>query len=153
MYFLDKSTLIKHLSPEKSLSKGRYPAEKGLGDKALSDIEGEETSKKIEPSLLVKNFNNLNHALNLSDIPAKQLLKSKKIVIGQAQTKVFAKGVDQIIKENLKKSKHKEEEEVLKKYLEEFRQRKKKVELSQRNQEVRKINASKIIYNHQHKNS
>jgi hypothetical protein len=51
-----------------------------------------------------------------------------------------------LIKENLKRNKNKEEEEVSKRFFEEYKQRMKKVELSQRNQEVRKINASKIIF-------
>jgi len=58
------------------------------------------------------------------------------------------KGVDKLIKENLKRNKTKEEEEISKKYLEEFKQKLKKNELTQRNQQVRKINASKIMYNH-----
>jgi hypothetical protein len=71
----------------------------------------------------------------------------------QGNTKIFLKGVDKLIKDNLKKNKTKEEEEISKRYMEEFKQKLKKVELTQRNQQVRKINASKIISNHQHKNS
>lgn len=67
--------------------------------------------------------------------------------------KIYLKGVDKLIKENLKRNKNKEEEEVSKRFFEEYKQKMKKVELSQRNQEVRKINASKIIFNHKHKNS
>ena len=65
----------------------------------------------------------------------------------------LGKGADRIIKENLKKSKQREDEEVTKRFLEEYKQKLKRAELSQRNQEVRKINASKIIQHHVHKNS
>ena len=43
------------------------------------------------------------------------------------------KGVDKLIKENLKRNKTKEEEEISKKYLEEFKQKLKKNELTNRN--------------------
>ena len=95
---------------------------------------------------------------NVSTITHQQT-KKKQIKIKRAATtsnqpqKFYVKGVDRIIKENLKRNKTKEEEEILKKYLEDYRQKQKRVELSQRNQEVRKINASKIITNHQHKHS
>jgi hypothetical protein len=40
------------------------------------------------------------------------------------------KGVDKLIKENLRKNKTKEEEEVQKKFFEEYKQRLKKIEIS-----------------------
>lgn len=52
--------------------------------------------------------------------------------------------VDKLIKENLRKNKNKLEEESIKKQLEAVRLKKKRAELTQRNQEVRMINASKI---------
>lgn len=61
--------------------------------------------------------------------------------------KILLKGVDKLIKENLRKNKTKEEEEISRRYLEEFKQKLRKNELSQRNQQVRKINASKIMGN------
>jgi hypothetical protein len=44
--------------------------------------------------------------------------------------KVFFKGVDKIIRENLKKNKSKEEEEYKKQYVEDLKSKLKKVELS-----------------------
>jgi hypothetical protein len=66
---------------------------------------------------------------------------------------MFLKGIDKLIKENLRKNKTKEEEEITRRYVEEFRNRQKKAELTQRNQQVRKINKSKITYNNQQKNT
>lgn len=51
----------------------------------------------------------------------------------QGNNKLFLKGVDKLIKENLKKNKTKEEEEISKRYMEEFKNKLKKVELTQRN--------------------
>lgn len=60
---------------------------------------------------------------------------SSHIVGGSSgiQNKVLLKGVDKLIKENLRKNKTKEEEEISKRYLEEFKQKLRKNELSQRN--------------------
>jgi len=50
-----------------------------------------------------------------------------------------------LIKNNLKKQKQREEMEMMKKYLEDFKQKQKRQEQTQRNVDVRKINASKIL--------
>jgi len=54
--------------------------------------------------------------------------------------------VDKLIKENIRKNKNKLEEACIRKQQEEFRQKQRRAELSQRNQEVRMINASKIVH-------
>ena len=61
-------------------------------------------------------------------------LKIKRPLTGSSiNNKLFIKGVDKIIRENLKKNRTKEEEEISRRQLEDFRQRLKKIELSQRN--------------------
>jgi len=76
--------------------------------------------------------------------------KSKSTNINQSnqypvsQNKINKMAVDKLIKENLRKNKNKLEEESIKKQLEAVRLKKKRAELTQRNQEVRMINASKI---------
>ena len=47
--------------------------------------------------------------------------KKSGIFGNQANNKILLKGVDKLIKENLKKNKTKEEEEISKRYLEEFK--------------------------------
>lgn len=62
-------------------------------------------------------------------------LKIKRPLTGSSiNNKLFIKGVDKIIRENLKKNRTKEEEEISRRYLEDFKQKLKKIELSQRNQ-------------------
>jgi hypothetical protein len=58
--------------------------------------------------------------------------KIKRPISGSqgGNNKLFIKGVDKIIKENLKRNRTKEEEEISKRYLEDFKQRIKKIELT-----------------------
>jgi hypothetical protein len=57
--------------------------------------------------------------------------KIKRPLTGYAiNNKLYIKGVDKIIRENLKKNRTKEEEEISKRYLEDFKQKLKKIELS-----------------------
>jgi hypothetical protein len=61
----------------------------------------------------------------------KSLLKLKvKPGSGVSTNKLMLKGVDKLIKENLKKVKTKEEEQISKRKIEEFKQKIKKMELS-----------------------
>jgi len=53
--------------------------------------------------------------------------------------------VDKLIKENIRRNKNKIEEAWREKEREEFRQTQRRAELSQRNREVRRINASKMV--------
>jgi len=48
------------------------------------------------------------------------------------------------VKQNLKKKHQKDAEELIKKLMEETQRKQKKALLSQRNQEIKKLNASKI---------
>ena len=49
-------------------------------------------------------------------------LKIKRTLAGSAiNNKLFIKGVDKIIRENLKKNRTKEEEEISRRYLEDFK--------------------------------
>eukprot|EP00347_Sterkiella_histriomuscorum_P007962 403346899 len=169
-YFLDKSTLLKHLSPEKNSnnSKTRLSKSSALNTKtnlAPQLILSDRDNKSVQGQNFLSNGSTIIHANNISGLNESAInktanqsllnIKFKKSGIfgNQANNKILLKGVDKLIKENLKKNKTKEEEEISKRYLEEFKQKLKKNELTQRNQQVRKINASKIMYNHQHKNS
>lgn len=58
--------------------------------------------------------------------------------------KVLKTTVDKLVKDNIRKKKNKQEENDWKKQFEELKLLQKKAELSQRNQEVRIINASKV---------
>jgi len=53
--------------------------------------------------------------------------------------------IDRIIRENIKKNRNKQNEESLKRHEADLQQKKRKEELSQLNQQVRMINASKIV--------
>jgi hypothetical protein len=55
------------------------------------------------------------------------------------------KVVDKLIKDNIRKNKNKQDEEQVKKQLEQQRLQQRKADLTQRNQEVRMMNASKIV--------
>lgn len=91
-----------------------------------------------------------NQAAQVQITDQKMVSKSKSTNINQSnqypvsQNKINKMAVDKLIKENLRKNKNKLEEESIKKQLEAVRLKKKRAELTQRNQEVRMINASKI---------
>jgi hypothetical protein len=76
--------------------------------------------------------------------PPKQPRKSKS---GNLQSGPNKQAVDKLIKQNIRKNQTKLEEDLLKKQHEEERKLQRKNELSQRNQEVRQLNASKVIAN------
>ena len=72
-------------------------------------------------------------------------LAPKEMSGGGQPVRKNKQNVDKLIKQNIRKNKSKMEDDMIKKQLEEYRQMQRKAELSQRNQEVRKINASKVV--------
>ena len=166
---MDKSTLLKNFSPEhqrsQSKSKSGVQHQQQLiahNNNGLSDRDKSKKPSAENTTLLYKSNNSTiiqpplqGYNSNVMGESTKNFrLKIKRPLTGSSiNNKLFIKGVDKIIRENLKKNRTKEEEEISRRQLEDFRQRLKKIELTQRNQQVRKINASKIVYNHQHKNS
>ena len=120
-----------------------------MSDRAASKVENGAHKSNLSTIMPKQAMNEsmVNASAKNQSMMDKSLLKVKiKPGSGVANNKLMLKGVDRLIKENLKKVKSKEDEQISKRKIEEFKQKIKKMELSQRNQQVRKINASKIMH-------
>lgn len=106
-----------------------------MSDRAPTKIDREYGNHKSNLSTIIPkqplNESMVNVSAKNQSFLDKSLLKVRmRPGTGVATNKLMLKGVDKMIKENLKKVKNKEDEQISKRKIEEFKQKIKKMELS-----------------------